>query len=171
MKILVPNWLLQERIGKLATKIGRWYGGELPLFVVVLDGALQFSQALFTHFERVDQIGIRCKSYTGTKSGELRIDEPHPEVMPRFWARDVLIVEDMVDSGKTLVALAEKLKRWGAKDVRAVAMLKRHSSPPLASLVLATTTTIANDAFVVGFGLDHDGKYRELPDVCEMKQP
>jgi len=171
VKILYPRWVLLERIRDLAfTHIKRAYGCDLPLFVVVMNGAKPFADELLSHFESPDVVQIRCRSYVGTQSQTLEVEELPIEQRARFWGREVLILEDIVDTGKTMIGLFAELKEWGAKDVRAVALLRRFSAPRLRA-ILATGFTVPNDAFVIGFGLDYNGQHRELPDIRKLEKP
>lgn len=141
--------------------------GELAV-VVVADGAIVFAADLIRaipaplrlHTVKMNSYGARL-----TSSGEVRLIGPAPEVR----GRDVLIVEDILDTGLTLGTLRTLLVDAGATSVRTAVLLDKPSGRrrPYSAEYVGFTCP---DAFVVGYGLDFDGLYRNLPHIGELRR-
>jgi hypoxanthine phosphoribosyltransferase len=117
-RILLTQAQIRARVRQLGKKITRYYHGKHPLFLGVMNGALFFLGDLLRAVE-LDPIEISCvrlASYAGTQSsGDVRGLDALGDV---FRDRHVLIVDDILDTGRTLSALAERLKKLGAADVK-----------------------------------------------------
>jgi hypoxanthine phosphoribosyltransferase len=168
-RILLTQAQIRARIRQLGKSITSHYRkqakqGQRPIFLGVMNGALFFLADLLhaVDLKHVEISSVRLASYAGTKStGHLyNLDT----LGKSFAGRHVLIVDDILDTGRTLSNLAKRLKTLGAVDVKICVLLKkkrRHEMPVRADW---TGFRIA-DAFVVGYGLDYDGQYRNLKQV------
>ncbi|MDR0836732.1 MAG: hypoxanthine phosphoribosyltransferase [Propionibacteriaceae bacterium] len=163
-EILVTQEQIAARTLELAAQIDTDYAGREPLLVGVLNGAVMvmsdLSRALHMHV-RMDWMAV--SSYgAGTKSsGVVRILK---DLTSDVHERDVLIVEDIIDTGLTLSYLIENLKGRGAASVEVAAMFRKPDALAVPLEVKYVGFDIPNQ-FVVGYGLDFDGRYRNLRDV------
>jgi hypoxanthine phosphoribosyltransferase len=173
-RTLLTQAQIRARVRQLGASITRHYRrqsplGQRPLFLGVMNGALFFLADLLraVDLDHVEISCVRLASYAGTQStGNLRgLDALGKSVA----ARHVLIVDDILDTGRTLSALAARLKKLGAADVKICVLLekrRRHEVPVRADW---TGFKIA-DQFVVGYGLDYDGRYRTLKQIRVLDQ-
>lgn len=161
------------------TEIARRIGGEINLayrdsnrplvLVVILKGSMMFASELMKYIELPVELDfMKVSSYgSGTKSSGLiniQLDLSRKEISDS----DLLIVEDIVDSGRTLSRLTELFRQRGVHSVRTVAMLDKPSRREVRFVPDYVGCKIP-DEFVVGFGLDYDEKYRNLPYVGVLK--
>jgi hypoxanthine phosphoribosyltransferase len=168
-KILIEENELQGRIRELATVLDQVYGedNEPPLMVGVLTGAVTFMTDLIRamtipviiDFMAVSSYGASTKS-----SGVVRILKDLNEDVE---GRRVVVVEDIVDSGLTLQYLLDVLLRRNPTDIRVVALLKKDKAEAVEVQVDQVGFRIP-DEFVIGYGLDYAGKYRNLPYVAVL---
>ncbi|MCX6429826.1 MAG: hypoxanthine phosphoribosyltransferase [Actinobacteria bacterium] len=163
-RVIVTEQELQTKIKELAARIDSDYAGRDLLLVGVLKGAIMamadLSRALQRH---VDMDWMAVSSYgSGTKSsGVVRILK---DLDRDITGREVLIVEDIVDSGLTLSWLKANLESRGAKSVEILSILRKPAAAKVEVDVKYVGFEIPSD-FVVGYGLDFDEKYRNLPFV------
>ena len=169
-RILLTQTRIRARVRRLGRSISRHYRGKDPLFLGVMNGALFFLGDLLRALE-LDQVEISCvrlASYTGAQStGKLRGLDALEKSMA---GRSILIVDDVLDTGRTLSALTARLKKLGAADVKICVLLekkRRHEIPIRADWV---GFKIANE-FVVGYGLDYNGRYRTLKQIRVLNPP
>jgi hypoxanthine phosphoribosyltransferase len=167
------EWLTAEQIAadvkQVGKQISRDYEGKEPLFVVVLNGAFVFAADLIRAVGdlRCEQTFIRVSSYFGmATTGKLEFIVPLQQVVEN---RDVIIVEDILDTGCTLSHVSEMLKRRGAASVE-IATFAIKDLPDVERPVSARYigTHVPNE-FVVGYGLDYAERYRNLPYVGILK--
>jgi hypoxanthine phosphoribosyltransferase len=159
---------LHERITELGKQITRDYAGKEPIFVGVLKGCFIFMADL------VRACDVRCtvdfmvvSSYgAGTVStGAVKIEK---DLSQNIEGRDVIIVEDILDSGNTLSYLREYMEAQKPASIRIVTLMDkpdRRTANVTADYVGFTIP----DAFVVGYGLDYDQRYRNLPYIGVLK--
>ena len=170
-KILIDEQQLSDIIDRLAAEITRDYkdSPRKLIFVVILKGSIPFATELMKRVTLPLEIEVmKVSSYgAGTKSsGEIRI---HTDLIRDDLPDcDLLIIEDIVDSGRTLQRLTQLFSNRLAGSVKTCTMLdkpERREVPFEADYV----GTIIPNEFVVGFGLDYDEKYRNLPFVGVLK--
>jgi hypoxanthine phosphoribosyltransferase len=162
-RTLLTQAQIRARIETLAKTISRYYRGRQPVFLGVMNGALFFMTDLLRAVDFHPEIScIRLASYKGTKStGKLvGLDT----LSDSFKGRDVLIIDDILDTGLTLSALVARLKKLGASEVKTCVLLKKRGKQTVAIHADWVGFTIP-DHFVIGYGLDYDGKYRGLNQV------
>jgi hypoxanthine phosphoribosyltransferase len=161
-RVIVTEEQLQTRIKELAVEVGKDYEGKDLLLVGVLKGAVMavadFSRALQRH---VDMDWMAVSSYgSGTKSsGVVRILK---DLDRDITGRNVLIIEDIVDSGLTLSWLKSNLESRGVGSVEILSILRKPEAAKIEVNVKYVGFDIPKD-FVIGYGLDFDEKYRNLP--------
>lgn len=170
-EVLVSESEINEIVERIAGQINEDYKDKNLLLVCILKGSVCFMADL------MKKITIPCsidfmvaKSYySGTESrGEIKI---YKDLDIDICDYDVLIVEDIFDSGRTLNLLVEKLKQRNPRSLECCSLLdKPERRDPNISLTLKYTGKNVPDEFVVGYGLDYDEKYRNLPFVGVLKQ-
>ncbi|WDF05412.1 hypoxanthine phosphoribosyltransferase [Shouchella hunanensis] len=167
-EILLTEEQIQKKIKELGHTITEEYKDHFPLFVGVLKGALPFMadlvKAVDTHLE-MDFMDVSSYGKSMVSSGEVKIVK---DLDTKVEGRDVLIVEDIIDSGLTLSYLIELFKYRKAKSVKVVTLLDKPEGRKV-DLVPDLTGFIVPDEFVVGYGLDFAERYRNLPYVGILK--
>jgi hypoxanthine phosphoribosyltransferase len=161
---------IQARISELGAEIARDYRGRTPLLVGVLKGAYIFMSDLAratdlrlgVEFMAISSYGSGMRS-----SGEVRIVK---DLDVPVEGRDILIVEDIVDTGLTLSFLINILHQRGARSVRLAALLDKWERREREVQIDYCGFRIP-DAFVVGYGLDYAERYRNLPFIAVIKDP
>lgn len=160
-RVVASNEEIQKRVAELAKQVGEDYRGRDLLLVGVLKGAVMLMADLSRALDRhVEMDWMAVSSYgSGTKSsGVVRILK---DLDRDITNREVLIVEDIVDTGLTLDWLRSNLESRGAKSVEILTMLRKPTAAKVDVDVKYVGFDIPPD-FVVGYGLDYDEKYRNL---------
>jgi hypoxanthine phosphoribosyltransferase len=167
--ILVKPDELQNRVSELAAEISRDYVGRDLVLIGVLKGAVFFLSDLMRRLEvpcEVDFMAVASYGSATKSSGVVRILKDLDAVIE---GRDVLIVEDIVDSGLTLQYL---LRNLGARNPRTLEVCALLTKPDRRKVELPTRYVGFEipDRFVIGYGLDHGERYRNLPYVAALKE-
>ena len=161
---------IQTRISELGAEIARDYAGRNPLLIVVLKGAVVFGSDLLRAIDlRLGLEFMAISSYGSAMrtSGEVRIVK---DLDVPIEGRDILVVEDIVDTGLTLSYLMANLRARGALTVKLVALLDKFERREREVEIDYLGFKIP-DAFVVGYGLDFAERYRNLPYIAVLKDP
>ena len=156
-----------DRLAKEITDAYRDSGREL-IFITVLKGSMFFASDLISRIPLECEIEfMKVSSYGASTetSGKLQI---HLDLKRDIYDADVLIIEDIIDSGRTLSLLSRMLSNRGAHSVKCCTLLDKPERRQVAFAADYVGTEIP-DAFVVGYGLDYDEKYRNLPYVGILK--
>ena len=166
-KVLVTEEQIETRIAELAKEIDANYAGKDLLLVGVLKGAVMFmadmSRALQTRVQ-MDWMAVSSYGSGTTSSGVVRILK---DLDTDVLGKNVLIVEDIVDSGLTLSWLVSNLEARGAGSVEVVTLLRKPDAAKVEVDVRWVGFEIPNE-FVVGYGLDWNERYRTLPGVAVL---
>ena len=166
-KVLITEDQVRSRIGEIAGQIGRDYEGKDLLLVGVLRGAVMvmadLARALDRHVE-MDWMAISSYGSGTTSSGVVRILK---DLDTDLIDRNVLIVEDIVDTGLTLSWLVANLESRGPASVEICALLRKPDALQRSVDVRYVGFDIPNE-FVVGYGLDYAEKYRNLRDIATL---
>mgnify|MGYP003307481747 CR=1 FL=1 len=159
---------IAEIVGNVAERINNDYAGKEPLFICVLNGAFMYASDLFKCITLPSEITfVRLKSYEGTSTtGEVKILTP---LSVDIQGRDVIVIEDIIDTGNTLSYLIEHLKEKEPNSIKLCALLDKPERRETEVFVDYVGFTIPNE-FVVGYGLDADNYYRCLPYVGYFKK-
>jgi hypoxanthine phosphoribosyltransferase len=168
IEVLIDEATLKRRIAELGAEITRDYAGKTPHLVCVLKGAVVFLAELIRHIDlpvTLDFIAVSSYGDATKTSGEVRIVKDLDESLA---GRDVLLVEDILDTGLTLNYLRNNFLSRGVKSLR-IATLLNKPSRRLVEVPIAYKGFDIPDAFVVGFGLDYAQRYRNLPFVAVLK--
>jgi len=168
-RVLIPADQIAARVKELGAEIGRDYQGRPLRLVGVLKGAWIFLadliRAINHHDLSVDFLGVATYGNAAQTSGEVRVTKDLDQSIEGV---DVLLVEDILDTGVTFYFLLNALQNRKPKSLRTVTLLDKASRrirPVHADYVGFSIP----DDFVIGYGLDYAQRYRELSDVCVLK--
>ena len=161
-RVLVEPEVLAKRVSELASQVDRWYPAESPILIGVLNGAVVFMTELMQAMTVPVSIDFMAVSSYGSSTQSSGVVQILKDLSVSIEGRDVLVVEDIVDSGLTLQYLLDYLQRRNPKSLRVVALLRKVKSSALAVPVDLVGFEIP-DEFVIGYGLDYAGLYRNLP--------
>jgi hypoxanthine phosphoribosyltransferase len=170
LKVLISSEQIQARIKELGEKISADYPTGNLHMICILKGAVFFMTDLVRAMKRdvyVDFMGISTYGKGKTSSGEVKVTK---DLDISLEGADVLIVEDIVDSGVTLNYLMHVLDQRRPRSIRIAALLdkpERRLRPVHVSYVGFPIP----DQFVVGYGLDYAEQYRNLDDICILEEP
>ena len=163
-QILVTRDDIQAAVKKLGEEITRDYAGKEPMLVGILKGSVVFFADLIREIDlpmAMEFMAISSYGSATKSSGEVRIIK---DLDKAITGRDVLIVEDIVDSGLTLSFLKKTLEGRGAASIKIATLLDKPARRKV-DLKADYSCFEIPDEFVVGYGLDYDEKYRNLPDI------
>ena len=162
---MFSNDEIVRRAHELALEIKRGQAGGQPCLVQVVEGARPFARLIQRALGCHALHDVRAKSYEGTVStGEVRIEMLGGFSEVDLAGREVVLIEDIVDTGRTIAALRERFAALGAARVRVVSLLSKPARRVVDVAVEFVGFEIP-DEFVIGFGMDIDERYRELPDI------
>ena len=166
--MLIERELIQKRVAQIARKVQRDYAGRELVIVALLNGTVMFLADLIRHLElplRLDFIGV--SSYgQGTASGELHFTK---ELKLDVRGRHVLLVDDILDTGKTLRRVTEKLKMMAPRSLKSCVLLDKKARR-VERIEAHYVGFEIPDFFVVGYGMDFAERYRNLPFVGVLKE-
>lgn len=157
---------IQEKVDAIASSLERDYADKNPIFVAILNGSFIFAADLFRKLKMPAEICfIRLASYKGTRSTGNVISSIGLEV--DIYQRHVIILEDIIDTGRTLSQFLPKLEHQQPASLKIVALLHKPQATifPIEIHYLGFTVP---DKFVVGYGLDYDGHGRNIPAIFQL---
>jgi hypoxanthine phosphoribosyltransferase len=161
--VLISESEIADAVERVAARIGEDYDLSELVLVGAMDGAVCFLADLMRAFGApVDVTTARMRRYDGTEAGEIEVT--WLPLRDRIQGRDVLIVEGIVDTGATCALLAQRLSDLGAESVQVCALLDKPSRRTH-EVRAAYRGFDVPDVFVVGYGMDYDGAYRNLRNV------
>lgn len=166
-KVLISRDQLQARVAELGAQISKDYAGKTPTLVGVLRGAVLFLSDIMQNVTIDCRLDFICpSSYSGTKStGVVRL---LLDLRESIEGKDVIIVEDIVDSGLTMSYLLENFKTRRPKSIAVCTLLDKEECRQK-PVPISYTGFKVGDEFVVGYGLDYNEIYRNLPYIGVMK--
>jgi len=167
-QILLTQEQLQEKVKELGKQITEDYKGRTPLVICVLKGAFIFMADLVKQIEIPIEIDFMAVSSYGTSTKSTGVVKIVKDLDASVEGRDVLIVEDIIDSGLTLSYLIDVLERRNALSVSVVTLLDKPERRSV-DLEVDYKGFVLPDEFVVGYGLDYAEKYRNLPYIGVLK--
>lgn len=167
-KPMITNKDIQQRIAEIGQHITADYSGREPLFIVVLNGAFPFAADLIRAVDLDSEISfIRYKSYEGTGStGKIK---QIIGLSDSIEGKDIIVVEDIVDTGFTIRSLLADLRERHPASIRVASLLYKPEAirtgyvPDYVGFEIPTK-------FIIGFGLDIDGKARNLNDIYVLSE-
>ena len=169
LTVLIPRAEIAARVQELGRQIRSDYGDRPLCLVAILKGACVFLSDLARAIPgevKFDFMGISSYGKGKTSSGEVKVTK---DLDMSLEGADVLIVEDIVDTGVTLTYLAHVLQQRRPRSIQIAALLDKPSRRMRPVQVKYVGFTIP-DQFVVGFGLDYAEAYRNLPDICTVDE-
>jgi hypoxanthine phosphoribosyltransferase len=168
-RVLIPGAEIEATVNRLASEISRDYRDKNPLLLGILKGSFMFMADLARQLDFPLEVEfVRLSSYgSGQQTrGKVKVVQGL-----RLDVRDrhVLVVEDIVDTGITVAFLLEYLKKKKPASVRLCALTDKPSRRRVPVQIDYTGLTVP-DKFLVGYGLDDNEKYRNLPDICVLEE-
>ncbi|MER3498894.1 MAG: hypoxanthine phosphoribosyltransferase [Chitinophagaceae bacterium] len=164
--VYISEEKLQERIRQIAETINNEYKGKRPLFIAILNGSFMFAADLFKHITIESEICfIKLASYKGMKSSGKVVTSIGLE--EDLYGKDVIIIEDIVDTGKTLHEFLPKLQHQQPASLKIVCLLHKPEATQFPVQLDYVGFSIPNK-FVVGYGLDYDGLGRNLKEIYQL---
>ncbi|HEU0109735.1 MAG TPA: hypoxanthine phosphoribosyltransferase [Flavisolibacter sp.] len=157
---------IQRKIKEIAAAINNDYKSKTPLFIAILNGSFMFAADLFKYLDIDAEICfIKLASYKGMKSSgniitAIGLDQD-------LYDRDVIIVEDIVDTGKTLHEFLPKLHHQQPRSFKIASLLHKPEATVYPLIIDYLGFSIPNK-FVVGYGLDYDGLGRNLKEIYQL---
>lgn len=167
-KVLITEEEIQGKIKELAAQLEKDYSDSFPLVIGVLKGALPFMADLLKRIDEhleMDFMDVSSYGNSTVSSGEVKIIK---DLNTSVEGRDILIIEDIIDSGLTLSYLVELFRYRKAKSIKIVTLLDKPTGRKV-DIKPDYTGFIVPDAFVVGYGLDFAERYRNLPYIGVLK--
>lgn len=161
INVLINKTKLEKRIEELAKQIEKDNEGEEIVLIGILKGSVMFMAELAKNIKKSVELDFMdVSSYEGTEStGKIKINK---DVRNSIEGKDVIIVEDIIDTGRTLTYVLEYLKQKNPNSIKIATMLSKPSRRVMELNVDYIGFSI-EDKFVVGYGLDYNEKYRNLP--------
>lgn len=158
---------IREKVTSLADKINADYKGRTPILLPILNGSFIFAADLLREITLSCRLSfVKVSSYQGVQStGQLKTLIGHEESL---FQQDIIVVEDIIDSGLTLEKILKELGDLGANLVEAVCLLRKKPAREKDISVKYIGFEI-EDEFVLGYGLDYDGLGRNLKDIYRAK--
>lgn len=158
---------IKSCVADLSIRLRSTYQSGNPLMVPVLDGAWSFTKELIKAGMTYPMAPVKVSSYDGTESRELKVSDMY--LMPAVAGRQVVIIEDIIDTGQTVDYLMTRFLGMGAKSVDVCALLEKHRQHEYPIPVRFSGFHVP-DRFVVGFGLDYNGDFRDLPGIYILEE-
>lgn len=172
--IMLDEATLRARVGELAAEMDTWYRpspghhpvpgrDDVPLLIGVLTGAVTFLTDLMREMTVPLEIEFMAVSSYGASTESSGVVRILKDLDHEIAGRRIVVVEDIIDTGLTLQYLIDLLRRRGPAEIRVVALLRKHEKPGAVPVPVDLVGFDIPDEFVVGYGLDYAGHYRNLP--------
>lgn len=168
MKQLLSEAEIRTAVDRLAADLSQFYAGRPLTIIGVLAGSMMLVADVIRRIDLPMQVGlVQARSYRGpaTYPGQLTINA---DMLPEVQGRDVLLVDDIFDTGHTLSTLVERMQALGAQSVRCAVLLRKEGRQEVALAPDYVGFEIP-DHFVVGYGLDYQDAYRHLPYIAVLE--
>ena len=165
LKVLITREEIGKAVTRLASEIRRDYQGKRPLLIGVLKGSFVFMADLIRYLDLPLEVDfIKLSSYGAAKetSGKVRVVQP---LKTAIKGRDVLVIEDIVDTGITISFLLDYLRKKKPASLKFCSLTDKPSRRQVPISIDYLGFTVPNK-FIVGYGLDFNEEFRYLPDIC-----
>lgn len=167
-RILIDEKVIEKRLDVMAEEILEQFTGDPLVAIVLLKGAMVFAADLLRRIPRMLEIEcVNVASYHGGTSSSGTVDFLDRK-LPPVAGRDVLVLDDILDTGRTLAAVTERLRLEGARTVQTAVLLAKDKVRAV-EVEADYVGFVIGDEFVVGYGLDYQGRFRNLPYIGVMK--
>jgi hypoxanthine phosphoribosyltransferase len=167
-EVLITSQEIDEKVREIGARITEDYRGEKPLLIGILRGAVVIMSDLMRHIDLQCELDFMDISSYGTGTSSSGVVRILKDLEEDITDRHVLIVEDIIDTGLTLSYLMRSLQARKPASLEICALLSKPSRRR-ADLDVRYLGFEVPDEFVVGYGLDYAGAYRNLPDICVLK--
>jgi hypoxanthine phosphoribosyltransferase len=162
LRSLVSAADVRVRIEALAADVARDFEGRVPLFIVIAEGARRFAAELQHGVNErggfVETLIVRARRTRGTDLVEVVVDDFD---VGRCTDRDLLVIDDIADEGRTLAAVLSRVRAVSPRTVKSAVLVSKHARRSM-PIELDYVGFDVSDGWILGFGMDLDGKYREL---------
>lgn len=168
-EILVTEDQIKKRVKELGEQITKDYQGKEPVVVGILKGAVVFLSDLIRELKipiHIDFMAVSSYGKSSISTGEVRIIK---DLDFSVEEKDIIIVEDIIDTGLTLGYLKELFDKRGAKSVRICTLLDKPERRKV-NIAVDYTGFVIPDEFIIGYGLDFNERYRNYPFVAALKE-
>lgn len=166
--ILIDRETIKKRVRELGQQITRDYAGEVPLLICILKGSVVF----YTDLVREIDLNVRFEFMTASSYGSATVSSGEVKIISeldnKIVGRHVILVEDIVDSGRTIAYIKNDMLKKGVKSLKVCALLDKPDRR-VTDVKADYCGFVIPDEFVVGYGLDYDQKYRNFPDIGILK--
>ncbi len=166
-RVVLDSSTIQRRVRELADEIAVAYQGKSPLLVGVLNGAVIFMADLVRQLDGPVDFEFMAVSSYGASTESSGVVQIRKDLDTPIDGRDILIVEDIIDSGLTMRYLRELLNQREPSEVRVVTLFRKQR-PEAQAIPVDWVGFEIPDEFVVGYGLDFAGRYRNLPYLATL---
>jgi hypoxanthine phosphoribosyltransferase len=167
-EVLISSKEIEDKVREIGARITEDYKGEKPLLIGILRGAVVIMSDLMRHIDLQCELDFMDISSYGTGTSSSGVVRILKDLEEDITDRHVLIVEDIIDTGLTLSYLLRSLQARKPASLEICALLSKPSRRR-ADLDVRYLGFEVPDEFVVGYGLDYAGAYRNLPDICVLK--
>lgn len=162
-KKFIASERIEKKVAALAKQLDKDYAGRCPVFLPILNGAFMFASDLLKEVKIPCKVSfVKVSSYSGTGStGQVKMLIGQDASL---FGMDIIIVEDIVDTGLTLQKVTEELKGLGAKSVEAITLLRKQPARDKNIEIKYVGFELGHE-FILGYGLDYDGLGRNSRDI------
>jgi hypoxanthine phosphoribosyltransferase len=167
-EVLITSQEIEDKVREIGARITKDYEGEKLLLIGILRGAVVIMSDLMRHIDLQCELDFMDISSYGTGTSSSGVVRILKDLEENITERHVLIVEDIIDTGLTLSYLMRSLQARKPASLEICALLSKPSRRR-ADLDVRYLGFEVPDEFVVGYGLDYAGAYRNLPDICVLK--
>ncbi len=167
LEVILTNEQITKRIKKLAEDLCVEYKNKDLVVIGIINGSIYFLTDLTQNMNidlQIDLMGVSSYRNSNT-NGDIKITK---DLSIDIKDKDVLIVEDIIDTGSTFEFLNEYFKQKGAKSIKMISLLIKEKSLKNKEMADEILFTVPND-FLVGYGLDYANNYRHLKDICKVQ--
>lgn len=168
-RVLISKEEIEARIKEVAAELDAFYGEKTPIAICILKGSIMFYTDLLRAMKTstsMEFMKVSSYGFGTTSSGKLSVGL---DIQSNIDGKDVLIIEDIIDSGNTMYALKKMLETRSPASIRVVTLLDKPARR-VADIVPDYVGFEIEDEFVIGYGLDYAEKYRDLPYVGILKR-
>ncbi|MFQ6122728.1 MAG: hypoxanthine phosphoribosyltransferase [Dehalococcoidales bacterium] len=168
LHVLVTRQEIEATVSRLAAEITRDYHDKHPILVGILKGSFMFMADLIRHLDfplEVEFIGLSSYGKGTQTSGKIKVVQ---RLRSQIKGRDVLVIEDIIDTGLTTAFLLDYLRKKRPTSLKLCALTDKSSRRQIPVTIDYLGLTVP-DKFLVGYGLDLNEKFRNLPDICFLE--
>jgi hypoxanthine phosphoribosyltransferase len=167
VKILLSEQDLDQGVQRLARAINQTYGDQPLTIIGIMTGSIVLLADLIRLLKMPLRVGVvQTSSYHGTERRELKINS---DLMPDIRNRQVLLIDDIFDTGHTLVRVVDLMRNYAPDSLRSAVLLRKTGRQQVDAVPDFIAFEIP-DEFVVGYGLDYEDEYRNLPYLAALQE-